>query len=315
MTSNNQTKNFKTYQQQIDHLKNNKMLVIKDNNYAINLLKQYSYFGLISGYKTPFKLTNGNYKPHITIEDIYALYNFDSELRNILLKYILKVETHIKSLISYAFCNKHQEQDCEYLNATNYNYTHINQQGINDLIAKLNNIISNPNNYPYIKHQKNHYNNVPLWAMMKALTLGTVSKMYSFMKQSMQSDVSREFANVHEKMLEQMLDILSRFRNVCAHNERIYNFKYNKATIDNTNIHIKLGIPKKNNMYTKGKKDLFAVVITLKYLLNEEQFAKFCDELHNIIELLITNTKPLERSQLYKYMGFPNNWFDIKTLS
>ena len=67
----NQNKPFMTYKQQITMLKEDKKLEIEDENYAIRLLKEHSYFALISGYKTPFKSKDGKYKLHTSIEDIY----------------------------------------------------------------------------------------------------------------------------------------------------------------------------------------------------------------------------------------------------
>lgn len=67
-------KPFLTYEQQIKMLREDKKLQIKDEEYATALLKKYSYFALISGYKAPFKAKNGKYKLHTSIEDIYALY-------------------------------------------------------------------------------------------------------------------------------------------------------------------------------------------------------------------------------------------------
>lgn len=63
-------KPFLTYDQQIEKLIIKKKLKIRDKNYAINLLKKYSYFDLISGYKKPFKGKDGNYKIHASIDDI-----------------------------------------------------------------------------------------------------------------------------------------------------------------------------------------------------------------------------------------------------
>lgn len=87
--------------------------------------------------------------------------------------------------------------------------------------------------------------------MMKALTLGTVSKMYSFLSQSIQHNVSKEFQYVHESMMVQMLDLLARVRNVCAHNERLYDYRYKKGTIDNTFVHEALQIEKRKTQYIK----------------------------------------------------------------
>ena len=48
-------KPFLTYDQQIDKLIK-KGLTVNDKDHAIELLKNNSYFSLISGYKEPFKL-------------------------------------------------------------------------------------------------------------------------------------------------------------------------------------------------------------------------------------------------------------------
>lgn len=306
-------KPFRTYAELIQKL-DEKKLDISDSEYIVKLLKRHSYFALISGYKEPFKDKKGNYKIHTTISDVYALYCFDESLRDLFLRYILKIEKHVKSLISYAFCEKYGEDQRQYLSAMNYDYNITNQDDINELVNRLTRITIENENYPYISHQKKKYGNIPLWVMMKALTLGTVSKMYSFLIQSIQQKVSKEFKYVHESMLAQMLDLLARVRNVCAHNERLYDYKYRKGTIDDTGVHSQLGISKKNGQFSKGKNDLFAVVIVLKYLLDEDEFDKFIEELENLFEELFKKTRIIQRAQVYRYMGFPENWTEIKNV-
>lgn len=309
--SDSKDKPFLTYEQQITKLID-KGLVIPDKNYALELLKKHSYFALISGYKNPFKSQNGMYKPHTTLSDIYSLYTFDDTLRTIVLCNILKVEKHIKSLISYSFCETYGEDQQYYLNATKYNYSITNQADINDLIGRLSKIASDPKDYSYIRHQKKKHGNIPLWVMMKALTLGTVSKLYSFLPQSIQSKVSIEFEHITESELVRMLDLLARVRNVCAHNERLFNYRYNKGAINDTYIHKYLNISKPGVQYLKGKQDLFAVIIVLKYLLSKDDFSHFVDDINTSLETLLAATKQLQRTQMYKYMGFPVNWLDIK---
>lgn len=304
-------KPFLTYEQQIQKLID-KGLTINNHGDAIELLKKHSYFALISGYKKPFKTKQGIYKPHTSLDDIYSLYTFDDTLRTNILCNILKVEKHIKSLISYSFCKTYGEDQQHYLDATKYNYSRTNQSDINDLIGRLSKIASDPKDYSYIQHQLKQHRNIPLWVMMKALTLGTVSKFYSFLPQSIQSSVSIEFDYVTENELVRMLDLLARVRNVCAHNERLFNYRYNKGAINDTYIHQYLNIPKPNVQYSKGKQDLFAVIIVLKYLLNHDEFTLFIDDINNALETLLASTKQLQKPQMFRYMGFPANWMQIK---
>ena len=71
-------------------------------------------------------------------------------------------------------------------------------------------------------------------------------------------------------------------------------------------------IPRPNVQYKYGKQDLFAVIIALKYLLSKNDFANLIDDIHTALEKLLVDTKQLQRSQMYRYMGFPANWMEIK---
>lgn len=305
-------KPFLTYEEQIKKLCTEKNLQIDDVSYAISLLKKHSYFALVSGYKRPFKKKDGTYQEHTTLNDIYALYSFDNALRNIILSKILIVEKHIKSLMSYSFCEKNGSLQQAYLDATNYNYILANQEGINKLVSKLTSIANDPKDYPYILHQKEVYKNIPLWVMVKALPMGSISKMYSYLSPTIQTKISQEYPHVNENELSRMLDLLSRIRNVCAHNERLFDYFYRKGAIKDCFIHEYLAIPKKGNVYKSGKSDLFAVLISLKYLLDKEEMDELIAQIRHQLDTLYSFTKRIHPEQMRKYMGFPQNWELIK---
>ena len=112
---------FLTYNQQIEKLVNDKNLIISDKEFAVSTLKEIGYFALISGYKELFKnKTTKKYKDGTRFEDIVALYKFDENLRELFLKYLLKIERHIRSLVSYYFCEKYGEHQSFYLDKNNY---------------------------------------------------------------------------------------------------------------------------------------------------------------------------------------------------
>lgn len=310
-----ENKKFLTYEEQINLLKS-KGLKINNDMEAVEQLKQHSYFDLINGYKYPFKTTDGKYKTNSSFNDICALYNFDDEIRYVLLKRIMEVEIHIKSLLSYSFCEKFGEAQHTYLNTTNYNYANAsNQFEINKLIQIITGILNDNKSFTYMRHQKEIYNNIPLWVLVKAMTFGNISRMYNYQLPQIQTRICKEFIGVNENALASFLDLLTRFRNVCAHNERLFDYKYNKRSIVNTDMHEKLKIPKKNGKYTKGRSDLFSAIIALKYLLPHESFASMLDDIKNSVEKLSAQTNQIQRQQLYKYMGMPNNWYDIRNIS
>ena len=108
------SKPFLSYDDQLNKLEQEKGLIIANRHYARTTLQQIGYFGLISGYKLPFKNpTTQKYKSGTSFEDIVTLYKFDENLRELFLKYILQIERNIRSLLSYYFTEKYGEaQSC-----------------------------------------------------------------------------------------------------------------------------------------------------------------------------------------------------------
>lgn len=300
-------KPFLVYQDQIALLKK-KGLLITNDAHAIQFLKQYSYFDLITGYKKPFKQKNGQYKLHTRIEDIVRLYTFDESLRALFLQYILKVEKHIKSLLSYVFCVQYGTNEQRFLSPTNYISQHI-KQDIQRLITELKRVQSS-SKYHYIKHHREKYNNVPLWVAIKAVSFGTVSKMYTFLPQPLKIEISKEFSCIHENMLQEMLSLLSRVRNICAHSERLFDYR-DRQSIPDTDIHHILQIAQSKGRYKKGKKDLFAVLIVLKYLLNPNDFSVLMHQLQVLITSVCHDIYNIQLTQMHQNLGLPQNWEDL----
>lgn len=305
------TKPFLTYAQQIDKLENEKQLMIPDHSYAEQTLRQIGYFALISGYKMPFKNpTTKKYRDGTTFEDVVALYKFDENLRELFLKYILRVERHLRSLLSYYFSKKHGEQQIHYLHPTNYSSNRRDQAAVNRLIQKLSELVLRNQDYPYLNHHRDTYHNIPLWVLMNAVTFGSLSKFYALMTHDLQAKVAQNFAGVNERQLEQYLNVITKFRNVCAHNERLFSYQ-TYSDIPDTTLHQKLGIPQTGTQYVYGKRDLFALVIALRYLLPNEDFKKFKQQLVQIIRHYFKQSSALTESELLGYMGFPENWGKI----
>ncbi len=307
----NLAKTFLTYEQQIHTLENDKQLTIPDSDYAKKMLEEISYYSLVSGYKSLFKHKSSNkYTYGVTFNELVAFYYFDENLRTLFLKYILHVERHMKSMISYHFCEKYGEQQSHYLNINSYNYNKNNQQQVHRLIHSLQKAIATPSKYTYINHSTNTYNNVPLWVATNVLTFGQISKMYQYATTDLRTKISKNFTNISEKQLHQFITIIARCRNVCAHGERLFSFHIHE-TIPDTLLHKKLQIPIKNGNYLYGKQDLFAVVIALRYLISNEDFKVFKTNLAKLINNVLKQCPHLTREQLLEEMGFPVNWDKI----
>jgi abortive infection bacteriophage resistance protein len=298
-------KPFITIDQQIDLLKT-KGLIISDEKTAFTVLSDTGYFPLISGYKNLFKnKTTKRYRDNATFGDILSLYRFDEGLRHIFLRYLLIIERSIKAQLSYEFCVEHGDQPSAYKYKANYNCS--NEKEVNILIGKLTKIADKDSDYSYINYQRTKYNSVPLWVLINALTFGTVAKMFGVLHQRVQSRICRKYP-LYPSQMNRILSVLTKYRNVCAHGERLFSYTTMKEDIPDLLMHKKLGIPKKNEQYACGKHDLFAVVIALRYLLNSEDFYTFKSDMSKIIVGFSKQCNAISESELLGHMGFPQNW-------
>jgi abortive infection bacteriophage resistance protein len=107
-----------------------------------------------------------------------------------------------------------------------------------------------------------------------------------------------------------MLNILSKFRNVCSHNERLIYYR-TRNDIPDMPLHTKLGIQKKGKQYIYGKRDFFAVVVALRYLLSGTDFKAFKRSLVRTINKYLKNTTAISETDLNVMLGFPPNWKSI----
>ncbi len=303
---------FLNYDQQIEKLEKEKNLIIKDKKYEKKILRQTSYYSLIGGYKDIFKNpTTKKYMDGTTFKDIVALYYFDEQLRQLFLRYLIKVENEVKSMISYFFTEKHGENQQEYLNTHNYKYYgKKNIRDIDYLIKLLENYVTKPTDYHYINHAQKKYGNVPLWVLTNALTFGNISKMYMLLPQDIQIKVSQNYQYINEKQLVQILSVLVKYRNVCAHGERLFTYRTTDS-ISDLPLHRKMNISKKGEQYLNGKNDLYAIVIALRYLLSNKWYKDFMKELTVLIHKYLKGHDSISEKELFDRMGFPSNWRKI----
>ena len=295
-------KQFLTYDEQIIFLEEKKGLLIPDKEFAKQVLIKIGYFPLINGYKEVFKENNSDqFQKGINFEDIYALYCFDNDLRNIFLKYILMVEQNIKSSLSYHFCRAYGDRQSDYLDIKNYDYTGKKKKVIDKMVKIMAGQLRYDSDYSYIRHYMTVYQYVPLWVLMNVLTIGQLSKIYASQKGRIQIKVCQDFGPLKVNELGKMLAVMTKFRNVCAHNDRLFDFRTKDALMDR-NIYERLLIPKEKGRYKYGKNDLYAQVIILKLLLSDEDFAAFFHDLKACLK------KYTIHKEIFYKMGFPENW-------
>jgi len=202
----------------------------------------------------------------------------------------------------------------DYLDASHYNNSGTNKNKIAGLIAILDREAKKNTDHTYVVYQRKTYGNVPIWVIMKTLTFGQMSKMYSFLTTSMKTKISIHFEHVSEKELIQYMKVLTLYRNVCAHNERLFSYK-SRFDIPDTVLHKKMKLPQNGNKYEYGKNDLFSVVIAFRMLLAKDDFVEFKKSLNQIMNQYMKKTSNLSQNLFLQAMGFPENWKGISRYS
>lgn len=306
-------KMFKTIDQQITILRG-KGLIIDENDETKNLLLRENYF-FISGYRHLF-MNYGNRDTFLqgtTFEELYATFVFDRKMRNIFFKNILIVENNIKSIISYQLSKKYGYKEKDYLNQKNFIQDKLKGRKVKDVLNKMyRQIRVNTPKHTATMHYMDNYGFIPLWILVKVLSFGIVSEFYGILKPDDKKSIS-DLYGINADVLERYLVLLSNFRNVCAHEDILYDHKTQRL-IPDTIYHEKLNIDKIDDIYRYGKNDLFSLVIMLKTMLNTEEFEEMIDEIKEEIEILDGCINVIPINNILRRIGFPSNWYDIKNL-
>lgn len=302
-------KEFKTIDELISILESRG--VITDSNTRAQLMRE-SYYAIVNGYKRPFldleamKSNPGDvYKPGTKFEWIYTLFLFDRDLRNITFKYLAKAEAIMKSAAVYAFCKAHQDPGA-YLLADSYaseremlfpkgyrgDKRKRYRKSIKDLLSTLRSR-NNDGSKPFIRHYSSKYGFVPLWVLSNNLTFGNMAHFYQLQKRSEQNEACRIIVESaggdrykngrltpHDVL--RAFNTLSEFRNLCAHDDRLYCAKVGKGK-------------------DVGYSDMVA---TFSKILPKTEVESFVSELNGLFRRYGSKLHAVEIGDLIDEMGF-----------
>ncbi len=301
---------FKTIDEQIEILRK-KGLVIDNEVEVKNILLRENYF-FISGFrhlfiKSPIEKT---FIPGTNFTELYAMFNFDRQIRNTIFKNLLIFENNIKSVMSYVLSMHYGIKENDYLDTKNFSQDPKKKNQINDLIKKMKRQIRvNGGQHSATMHYINNYGFVPLWIVVKILSFGIISEFYSILKKEDKIEIANIF-NISPDILEDYLPILANYRNLCAHEDICYEHR-TQVRILPTVYHANLKIPKMDEEYIYGLNDMFSLIIILKQVLTADNFSKMILELEEKIEILHKELKVIDISKVLDQMGFPLNYKEI----
>lgn len=306
-------KHFKNLDEQIEILKY-KGLTIPNETYAQGILLRENYF-FLNGYRYPF-FKGKNEKRFLegtTFEELYSLFLFDRGIRNVIFKNLLVIENNLKSIFSYQLSKKYGYREKDYLKAKNFTNDKAKQKQVADLLHKMKRQIRvNGAQHTATKHYITNYGYIPLWILVKVLSFGIVGELFSILK----ADDQKSICDLYDVDVETMsiyLPILANYRNLCAHEDILYDNRTQK-TIEDTFYHQLLGIPKMEEEYIYGKNDLFALIIIMKQMLSKDEFYIMTLEIEGHLNNLDYNLSTIKIDKILDRMGFPKNWKSLSSM-
>lgn len=271
-----------------------KGISVNNEEDALNKIKTYSYYSIINTYNDVFKNTNNEYEKNVSFDEVYALFEFDKNLRSIFLKYSLEIEIILKSLLAETISSRYGIK--EYLIKENFDDT-INETIVTESINVINEEINKQNGkHEAITHYIDKYGFVPPFVLIKILTLGELSKLYAMLKQSDRQSISKNF-KLSDKVLRQIIINMTMIRNICAHNDRLFSF-HSKFRISFKYI---------EKDYNENSVNIYMMMKCMEYLLPKEKKKEFIKLIKKEIKILDNGLNSIKIDNILNIMGFYKN--------
>ncbi|NWO19902.1 Abi family protein [Leptotrichia sp. oral taxon 223] len=240
-------------------------------------------------------------------------------MRSNLLKYIFIAESNIKTKLAYYFCEKYKTDNNAYRNENNFNYIPELRRTIDKLVQKLKKTIKKQSNIQgsRINHYTTNYTTIPLWVLIPQLDFGTTAYFFKCSQKDIQSKIAKnmkfEFIKANSKFnneyiftgeaLSDIIFFINSFRNICAHNERLYDHKFTTNNIDNFIVH--------EHYRLNFNYGLFDLILVLKFFISPLEYDALITLLANSLGFLHNNVEKNDFIKILNKMKFPRNWEEI----
>ena len=204
----------------IERLKSNG-LDIHDESEALRKLGVVSYFR-IAAYLRPMEddKETHHFKLGSTLENAFALYEFDTKLRQLIFAAIQEIEIALRAKVIQHFSLAYGPFWFMDVNlSANERLFAQNLSAIDRELERSREDFIKENYKKYIKPAF-----PPAWKTLELASLGTLSKLYyNFSDKKVKKAIAREFNLPNHEILESWMRSIASLRNCCAHHARIWN--------------------------------------------------------------------------------------------
>ena len=193
---------------------------------AKECLLDIGYFRLCS-YLFPFEKTYPNLsnRTHEVIvgtklSDAVALYYFDFDLRNILNRYISRIEVALRTYITYSLSNKYKNSPTWFVDPNVMKASYIRDFDDVYNAIKKKSVIK--------RHHKKYINDkyAPAWKTVEFMTFGNIESLYLNLKNPADKlDICRHFGVKQTAVFENYIKTVRTLRNTCAHGGILFDMR------------------------------------------------------------------------------------------
>ena len=278
----------RSYEEQVRRLMEVHNLQIGDAGRAQRILSTVNYYRLTTYGKhlrrpdDPEKFIDG-----VSLEHLYHLYQFDMELRHLLLPVLEHFEVQLRAKLSYHLAMTYGSTG--YADAANFRSDRQSQGSHKSLMNKFSIEIKRQDDLAFVRHHQTKYGGkFPVWAAVELFSFGMLAQLYDILTEHDQWAISKEYSLTPEEMaafIGSAVDV----RNICAHYARLYN-----QTIEDRPI-----LPLRYQAYDSGY--VFPVVLMLRLCAGGQ---RVYDQMIRAIAQL-AQTYPEADLAL---CGFPEEW-------
>lgn len=311
-------KEFKALDEQIELLKK-RGLSIPDERRAKRYLLTNNYYSIINGYGKYFQDRPDHYLLGASFDEVINLYFFEEEIKKAVFNAILQIEHHVKSVVAYRFAEQHPNQNYAFLDPKSYNQQEQKLLLAYNTISKFSLVLKKSANSPNssIHHYVSKYKGIPIWVLMDYLDFGSLYYFIRVLPDNVLNKVAADlvpFINENipgtypavEFTPEIMLKFLKNIhetRNICAHNNRLLDFKCRSDSPYYGPLHKKYDISRKDH-----RTSFYSTFISMQCFLSKTEFAVLNNSLRRKFLSLNKHMNTISINEFLAKMGFPKDW-------
>lgn len=317
-------KPFKTYEELIGIMER-RHIVIDDKDFAIQALQNFSYYGIVNGYKNTFLQIpeTDNFIPGTRFEELYTLHIIDTALNNTIFKYILFLEKALKSRLSYLVSQKYgvyTDPNNELCNDSNdylyiKHYSNSSKRRLN-ILKTLKMYISKAGRNPIMIYYLEHKNHIPAWILTTNIPYGLAIEWYNILKSDDKQSICDSFISPGictdsetKEFVKKAFEMTKEYRNKIAHGNRTFSAislpQLPKKQVLTFTFNSISEIEYNKKM---GQNDTMAVLLALMIMLNDPYI------ITNFRSELVANLGPyidlrFNHKTIFEVFGLPNDLF------